>query len=114
MHDQTIRGTDWMRREEEVAKLRHDRLEPHLWDFGIGEGVRGIIPAEHLPHTVADMVDLVPDGLTIVNRDGVRVYVYKDSKKMRAEVGLRADAVALWGEKTVKSMDMDTQIFGAS
>jgi hypothetical protein len=103
---QALKGSDWQRHEENVAKVRSDLdlLDLDLWDFGVGQAFKATLaPTET---AVAQAIQQIPDGLTLVNWNGAHVvYIEKDSKHKKADIGLRVDFVARWGEETVAKID---------
>lgn len=112
--NKVLRGSDWQRREEEVAKMRQTLNLPHLWDFGVGQHFKALLPSEIHPEQaqafIAEVFENVPDGLHIVYLGEIPVYVEKDTKKHKGEIGLRADFVAWRGEEEVAWID--AQILG--
>lgn len=88
---QKISGGDWMRREEEVAKLQHDLPGHQVWDVGVGKGLQAIIPAAIMPNMV----------------------------KERSTYQKRASALSAWAnvcgtEKTLSFTSTNRRISGAS
>lgn len=102
---QLLQGTDWMRHEENVAKIR--QTEPERWDIGYGVGLTKIIPLDLLKEVMFDWIAQCPDGMTIFRPDNyeVNVYLFKESEKQRVEIMVREDAVEWVGEAAVAKFD---------
>jgi hypothetical protein len=105
MEPRAIKGTDWARHEEKVAKIRHDLGNSNVWDIGMGKELMGKLP-QYEPSALAEQInEMVTDGFWMLNVDSEKVYVYKDSEGRRLEIGVRADFVEMWSEKKVAELE---------
>jgi hypothetical protein len=90
--------------EEEMAKKQAELRAQGLasCDVGFGPGLLAygmeMLRDAFLP-VVADM----PEGMFVVNFDGRRVYVYR--RKNAADIMLREEAVAWFGEEAITKID---------
>jgi hypothetical protein len=95
---------DWARHEEEVAKiqaeLRGEGVDscdvgfgPALLDYGV----------ETLRDVFLPVIAELSEGMHVVNFDGRRAYVYR--RKNAADIMVRDEAVAWFGEEAVRKID---------
>jgi hypothetical protein len=104
--NKALRFSDWQRHEENVAKIRHESPGQVIWDIGLGPRFKRAIPTEELKATLDALVTKSPPGLAVLNFGGLPpVYVFKDDKQQRIDVGLRQDMVAWKGEEWVSKCD---------
>lgn len=105
MEPRILKGNDWARHEEKVAKIRHELGDSDIWDIGFTKELTAKFP-QHDPAALAEQItEIVPNGFSILNVDGEKVYVFKESERQRLEIGLRADFVELWGEDAIAKFE---------
>jgi hypothetical protein len=94
----------WARHEEKMAR-KHAELRVQgvgSCDVGFGPGLLAYgeeIPREAFMPVATDMAE----GMSVVNLGGHRVYIYR--RKNAADIMLREEAVAWFGEEAVQKID---------
>lgn len=107
MGDNIMHSADYLRRQEEVAKIRSEMgctLSEQTYDIGLGKAFLETF-ADDLEGMLENIMSHAHNGYSAADIGNKRIYVRRIEAEKRVDIGLRSDFVDLCGEETAKRVD---------